>query len=78
MFSGAAVFVLVFFVLMLAVFVWWLLMLVDALKMSDSTWAVAGESKLLYVLLMVFLGVIGTILYVAIARPKLRAQASPA
>ena len=30
------------------------------------------ESQLLYVLLMVFLGVLGTILYVAVPRPKLR------
>jgi hypothetical protein len=58
----------------LALTVWWLLMLIDALKFSDATWESAGESKVLYVLLMVFLHVIGTILYVAIARPKLRAQ----
>ncbi|RJS45943.1 PLDc N-terminal domain-containing protein [Nocardioides cavernaquae] len=78
MFSGAAVFVLVLLVLMLAFFVWWVLMLIDALKVSDATWSAAGESKILYVLLMVFLGVIGTILYVVIARPKLRLQSSSA
>jgi hypothetical protein len=75
--STFAVIVVLFFLLpALALFVWWVLMLVDALKVSDATWSAAGESKILYVLLMVFLGVIGTILYVAIARPKLRARTS--
>jgi ABC-type multidrug transport system fused ATPase/permease subunit len=65
-------FLIVLAVPFLAAFVWWLLMLVDALKFSDASWSAAGESKVLYVLLMVFLGLIGTLLYVLIARPKLR------
>jgi len=38
----------------------------------DSNWAAADQNKLLYVLLMIFLGVIGTIVYVVVARPALR------
>ncbi|MFJ2755694.1 hypothetical protein ACIO3S_08860 [Nocardioides sp. NPDC087217] len=57
----------------LAVTVWWLLMLVQALRTPDSVWAAAGQSKILYVLLMIFLGWLGALLYVFIARPGLRA-----
>lgn len=57
----------------LAVTVWWLLMLVQALRTPDGVWAAAGQSKILYVLLMIFLGWLGALLYVFIARPGLRA-----
>ena len=73
---AALVGLLCFAIPALALFVWWVLMLIDALKVSDATWSAAGESKILYVLLMVFLGIIGTVLYVVIPRPKLRAQTS--
>jgi hypothetical protein len=55
-----------------AAFVWWLVMLVEALRIPSSRWESAGENQLLYVLLMVFLGVLGTILYVVNPRPRLR------
>lgn len=57
----------------LAVFVWWLLMLIDAVRIPSETWRAAGQEQLVHILLMVFLGVIGTIVYVVVARPKLRA-----
>ncbi|MFE3999862.1 hypothetical protein ACFX43_13815 [Nocardioides sp. YIM B13467] len=56
----------------LAVTVWWLLMLIQALRTPDSVWSAAGQSKILYVLLMIFLGWLGALLYVFIARPALR------
>ena len=49
----------------------WIWSLVDALRISDRRWATAGQSKLLWVLLIVFLGVVGSALYVAIPRPAL-------
>jgi hypothetical protein len=55
-----------------ALTVWWLVMLVQALRTPDSVWAAADQSKILYVLLMIFLGWLGALLYVVIARPKLR------
>jgi hypothetical protein len=58
--------------IVLAITVWWLLMLVQALRTPDSAWAAAGQSKILYVLLMIFLGWLGALLYVFIARPALR------
>ena len=59
-------------VVILAVFVWWLLMLVEALKIPSSSWSRAGQSQLLYVLGMFILGPLGTLLYVAIPRSRLR------
>ncbi|MER7604347.1 hypothetical protein [Nocardioides sp. NPDC127503] len=55
-----------------ALTVWWLVMLVQALRTPDSVWAAADQSKILYVLLMIFLGWLGALLYVVIARPRLR------
>ena len=45
---------------------------VEALRIPSAQWQARGESQLLYVLLRVFLGVLGTILYVLVPRPKLR------
>ncbi|WP_406032084.1 hypothetical protein OG801_26835 [Nocardioides sp. NBC_00163] len=56
----------------LALTVWWLVMLVQALRTPDSVWAAADQSKILYVLLIIFLGWLGALLYVIIARPRLR------
>ncbi len=71
--SIALVFVAVFGLLSLAAFAWWLLMLIDAVRTPASAWDAAGQSQLVHILLMVFLGVIGTIVYVVVARPRLRA-----
>lgn len=53
----------------LAVTVWWLIVLVEALRRPEQDWAAAGQSKVLWIVVMIFLGVLGTILYVFIARP---------
>ncbi|QNL93161.1 hypothetical protein H9L21_08385 [Aeromicrobium senzhongii] len=63
---------------MVAVFVWWLVILLEALRVPRERWEVAGQSQLIYVLLMVFLGIVGSIAYVAVARPRLRAASVPA
>lgn len=70
--SIALVFALVFGLLMLGAFAWWLLMLIDAVRTPASAWQAAGQNQLVHILLMVFLGIIGTIVYVVVARPKLR------
>lgn len=64
---GGIVLLLVWF----ALIVWWLVMLVQAIRTPDSVWAAADQSKILYVLLMIFLGWLGALLYVVIARPRL-------
>jgi hypothetical protein len=57
----------------IALFVWWLLVLIEVVRTPAAQWDAAGQSQLVHVLLMLFLGVIGTIIYLAVARPPLRA-----
>ena len=52
-----------FFILQLVMWIW---MLVDCLKNEPST----GNDKVIWVLLMVFLGIIGSLLYYFIRRPQ--------
>ncbi len=51
----------------------WIFTLVDSLQTPDQTWQAAGQNKLLWVLLIVFLGILGSILYMVIPRPSLKA-----
>lgn len=53
-------------------FALWVSVLVQALRIPDSQWEAADQSKIVYVLLMVLLGVLGTLLYWIVARPALR------
>lgn len=55
-----------------ALLVWWVLVLIEALRTPKAQWDAAGQSQILYVALMVFLGVVGTISYIVVARPLLR------
>jgi hypothetical protein len=76
MFIGTSEVVLVL-ALGLAMTALWLVALVDALRIPDSVWDRAGQSKLLWVLVVVLAGVIGALLYAVMARPALgRAQPS--
>lgn len=50
--------------------------LVDMLRRPAGEWDEAGQNQLLWVLLVVFLTVIGVVLYVAVARPRLEDAAS--
>ena len=63
--------------LAIAATVWWVLMLVEALRFPDAQWAAAGQNKVVQILLMVLLGVVGTIIYVLSARPELRRVGPP-
>ncbi|WP_417388015.1 PLDc N-terminal domain-containing protein [Gimesia sp.] len=47
-------------------FVMWVWMLVDCLKYEPST----GNEKVIWILLMVFLGIFGSLLYYFIRRPE--------
>jgi Phospholipase_D-nuclease N-terminal len=63
---------LVFALVGLVMFVIWIVALVDALRIPDRDWDRAGQSKLLWVLVIALLGAIGAVLYFAMARPTLR------
>lgn len=53
-------------------FLWWLYVLIEAVRTPASQWAAADQSQVVHVLLMVFLGIVGTVLYLTIARPRMR------
>lgn len=59
-------------------FALWVSVLVQALRIPDSQWEAADQSKVVYVLLMVLLGVLGTVLYWIVARPALRRSGATA
>lgn len=74
--AGTFLVFLVFGLIALATTVVWIVSLVDALRIDDRRWAAAGQSKLLWVLLIVLLGLLGSLLYAVMARPALtRARA---
>lgn len=49
--------------------------IIDAAIRSDSAWTAAGQSKLVWVLVQVFLWVLGSAVYFVAIRPKLKAAA---
>lgn len=62
--------------ILLAIFavggIFWLVVLIDVVRTPDSIWAAADQSKVVSVLLMLFLGLIGTFIYFVAARPALK------
>ena len=61
-------FVLVFGV---AGFAFWVWSLVDAIQRPDAEWELTGQSKLLWILVLIFVGIIGSFIYLLVARPSL-------
>jgi hypothetical protein len=72
----AGLLVAIVVVIGVALFVWWLLVLIEALRTPASRWEAAGQNQIVYIVLMALLGVIGTIVYIAVARPQLRSAGS--
>lgn len=64
------------FLVVLAVPVLMVVALVDMLRRPAADWEEAGQNQLVWVLLVVFLTLIGVILYFAVARPRLEDAAS--
>jgi prolipoprotein diacylglyceryltransferase len=62
----ACVFTALFAVLALAAFAFWIWMLIDAIKRLPSE----GNTKLIWILVIVFTGVIGALIYYFVQRPK--------
>jgi hypothetical protein len=62
---------LVFAVLAVVVTALWIWSLVDALRISDATWDAAGQNKVLWAILIALLGILGSVLYLFMARPAL-------
>ncbi|RZI83654.1 MAG: hypothetical protein EOO67_17195 [Microbacterium sp.] len=61
----------------LALSVWWLVLLIEAVRFPDAQWDAAGQNKLLQIVLMLLLGIIGTVVYQFTARPELKRVGPP-
>lgn len=57
----------------LAAGVWWLVALIEVCTAPEASWRAVGQSRVAYVLLMIFLGLIGTLIYAFGVRGRLRA-----
>lgn len=49
----------------------WVWALVDALGRPDPQWEAAGHSKMVWIVLLVFLGFLAGVIYLLSARPQL-------
>lgn len=61
---------------LLLLLVWgavWFLTLVEIVRWSNETWAAAGQNRLAWFFVVFFFQFFGLLLYLAIARPRLRA-----
>lgn len=73
--SGLAILLLLLIVAVaIALFVWWLVRLIEAVRIPESAWTNADQNKIVAVLLMILLGVLGTAVYSFAMRPKLKAS----
>jgi len=64
-------FFLLFGIVALAGFAFWVWSLVDAIQRPDAEWEQAGQNKLVWILVLIFVGFIGSIIYLLVARPPL-------
>ena len=53
-------------------FVFWIWTLVDALRHPDERYLATGQSKIVWILVIIFLGALGSLIYLFVARGKLR------
>lgn len=60
-----------FGIIALAGFAFWIWSLVDAIQRPDDEWQRAGQNKLIWILVLIFVGFIGSFIYLLIARPAL-------
>ncbi|GGD12919.1 hypothetical protein [Nocardioides daphniae] len=79
MFSiGPAELVVFLLIPMLALWIWWFVMLIEALRVPGHRWTAAGHNQVLYVVGMFVVGWLGTLLYVLIPRKDLKARGGTA
>lgn len=70
--AGVGIFLLVFVFFGLLAAGVWIWSIVDSVKINDATWDAAGQNKILWVILIVVLGLLGSILYFFIPKPALK------
>jgi hypothetical protein len=68
-----ALLLVIFFAVLIVAFLWWLVVLREAVGIVPAIWSDAGQNKTLYVAAMFLLPLVGSALYLLVARPQLRA-----
>lgn len=63
-----------FFLLSIGGFVIWIMALVEVLRTPEPVWTAAGQDRLIWALVVIFLHVLGAIIYYVVARPSLAAH----
>ena len=64
------------FLMALPLFIFHIWALIDVLRTPQDVWAMAGQNQLLWGIVVLFLSLIGPVLYLIIARPQLLAAQS--
>ena len=64
------------FLMALPLFIFHIWALIDVLRTPQDVWAAAGQNQMLWGIVVLFLSLIGPILYLVIARPQLLAVQS--
>lgn len=59
------------FLMALPLFIFHIWALIDVLRTPQNVWAAAGQNQILWGIVVLFLSLIGPILYLVIARPQL-------
>lgn len=73
--AGLGIGLIVIWLVLMAVWLWGL---IDAARRPDAEFTAAGQSKVLWIVLCVVLGTIGSAIYLLAIRPKLTRTATPA
>lgn len=69
---------IIWLIFVIAMFVYWLWMLIDAIKTTDEQYAQVGSgSKIMWILLILILGIIPAIIYHFMVKRKLKAASTP-
>ena len=64
------------FLMALPLFVFHIWALIDVLRTPQDVWSAAGQNQMLWGIVVLFLSLIGPVLYLIIARPQLLAAQS--
>lgn len=68
---------LLVFVMAIPLFILHIWAIIDVLRTPQDVWTTAGQNQVLWGIVVLFLSVIGPILYLVIARPQLQVARSP-
>ena len=74
--SDAAGFFFFVFLIYAAIVVYWIWSIVDVVKRPDNEWRAAGQSKVLWLVLIILLGILGSVIYHVLIRRSLRNAAN--